>query len=569
MLIAAACFAWTYAQAGIVYYINDDVGMQRIASGSMTGVPDSHLVYIKYALGLVISGLYRAEAHIDWYGLTMLGFMYACLVLILIRALHLTRTLARQIIVVTLIMVGYVFVGLPAVAQFQFTTVAGWLSGTAIFWLYTSASGSHPRRFVEDAACFVLLVSSYVVRSNVFLMSLPFATVAFVSRYRNAHNRTAFSILLPALVLISVGAVQIVEQDAYGNRAWKDYLAFDALEIRIYDYCGLPAYGDHQAFYRSIGVSHATYNLLLHWTFVPNSSANGQTFHAIAAKCDEIRAAALGSTTVFSQSYGLTHEVLSVMLARQHAVLNLALLVFLTVAVANAKAGASRVDAFVILASIVVFVAEWFYLVYNGRFPERVIWVVYCMAVLFLAAVALPNRRPILVGGDVFVRLVVGLATVILLGAAVIYQTRIVKKEVQAQAVTNGECAKVMTYIADHPGNFYFLSTLSFADCTQTFSVGVNAQPSNFTFMGGWDFFSPLLRSNWSRYGIRDVSQDLLNRNDILVLDRPPESIEYIVDFYRSIGVNAVANEVGVVESVGGSRNSTVFNLKVVEDPSP
>jgi hypothetical protein len=565
-LITAACFIWTYARIGIVYYINDDVGMQRIASGSMTGVSDAHLIYIKYVLGWVISGLYRAETGVDWYGLTMLGFMYGCLALILFRALQFASTIRQQGIVVTAVVVGYLLVCLPSVAQFQFTTVAGWLAGTGIFWLCTSAPRSQAGRVIDTATCFLLLVASYAVRSNVFIMSLPFVGLAFLYSRRESQNRTTLSALLPAFLLVGVGAVQLVEQAAYRDPAWRAYLTFDAMDTRIYDYCGLPAYAEHQAFYRSIGVSSATYNLLTNWIFVPNSSADSQTFQAIVAKCNELRAAASSSTPLFSQLYGLTHDVLSIILVRQHAVLNLAFLGILIGVLAHTRQQGGRLEAVVVLSCVVIFLGEWFYLVHNGRYPERVIWVLYFMGAVFLAGMTLASPGGLRLSGEGVARLLVGLAAALVLGGAIAYQTEIARKAVQAQAATNRECAKVMAYIADHPENYYFLSTLSFADCTQTFAVPAHTGPANFTFMGGWDYFSPLLLSNWNSHGISDVQQDLVKKDRMLLLVRPPDTIEYVVDYYRSIGVHAVAMDVDGLDAGDGSQDVTVFSLKVPVD---
>lgn len=52
----------------ITYAVNDDTTMKAIASGAMSGSPDGHLIFVKYALGVVIALLYRLFGEIDWYG---------------------------------------------------------------------------------------------------------------------------------------------------------------------------------------------------------------------------------------------------------------------------------------------------------------------------------------------------------------------------------------------------------------------------------------------------------------------------------------------------------------------
>lgn len=69
----------------ITYAINDDVAMRDIASGSLTGTPDYHLIFIKAAFGWVLTGLYRCFGGIDWYGCVFLGMMVLCCGILLER----------------------------------------------------------------------------------------------------------------------------------------------------------------------------------------------------------------------------------------------------------------------------------------------------------------------------------------------------------------------------------------------------------------------------------------------------------------------------------------------------
>ena len=68
-LIMALYFVVVYQKIPFIYDINDDVAMRNVAAGVITGEPDAHLIFVKYILGLVISGLYRLLPGFDWYGL--------------------------------------------------------------------------------------------------------------------------------------------------------------------------------------------------------------------------------------------------------------------------------------------------------------------------------------------------------------------------------------------------------------------------------------------------------------------------------------------------------------------
>ena len=43
-------FLWAYHTFPFLYDINDDVAMRNVAAGVITGVPDAHLIHIKFVL---------------------------------------------------------------------------------------------------------------------------------------------------------------------------------------------------------------------------------------------------------------------------------------------------------------------------------------------------------------------------------------------------------------------------------------------------------------------------------------------------------------------------------------
>ncbi|MBR3996548.1 MAG: hypothetical protein IKI97_14885, partial [Clostridia bacterium] len=52
-----------------VWYTNDDFRMMTIVSGAYTGTPSADIVFMRYPIGLVLSGLYSITTLIPWYGL--------------------------------------------------------------------------------------------------------------------------------------------------------------------------------------------------------------------------------------------------------------------------------------------------------------------------------------------------------------------------------------------------------------------------------------------------------------------------------------------------------------------
>ena len=55
------------------WYTNDDFRMMTIVSGAYSGTPNPDIVFMRYPVGLLLSGLYRITTNVPWYGIfTML-----------------------------------------------------------------------------------------------------------------------------------------------------------------------------------------------------------------------------------------------------------------------------------------------------------------------------------------------------------------------------------------------------------------------------------------------------------------------------------------------------------------
>ena len=82
-----------YKAIGFLYAIGDDVIMRDIASGAFTGRPDGHLIFVKYALGFILSRFYLLNPQVDWYGFFMAGTLFLALAVILYRGLSARPTM--------------------------------------------------------------------------------------------------------------------------------------------------------------------------------------------------------------------------------------------------------------------------------------------------------------------------------------------------------------------------------------------------------------------------------------------------------------------------------------------
>ena len=59
------------------WYTNDDFRMMTIVSGAYSGTPSPDIVFMRYPIGFLLSGLYRITTNIPWYGLFTMLCMFA------------------------------------------------------------------------------------------------------------------------------------------------------------------------------------------------------------------------------------------------------------------------------------------------------------------------------------------------------------------------------------------------------------------------------------------------------------------------------------------------------------
>ena len=136
VLITAVYFLFVYQNLPFIYDINDDVAMRNVAAGVITGKPDAHLIFVKYILGLCISGLYGIFPGWDWYGIVMIGIILLSFALILYRGLVMDRSPLWKIAYVIASLLLFTCVGLWHITSFQWTVTAAFAGTAGIFLFY-------------------------------------------------------------------------------------------------------------------------------------------------------------------------------------------------------------------------------------------------------------------------------------------------------------------------------------------------------------------------------------------------------------------------------------------------
>ena len=270
------------------YELNDDYFIKNILSGVYSGVPSAHSIQMLYPLSLLLSGLYRINRNIPWFGLFLNLCQFGCIFLITGRILDfLTKKWAKALalvletgIIVTFLLRELVFV------QYTFTTA--FLAATAAFLFYTSKPSTDIKGILKNnAICIALVIVAFNVRSEMLMLMLPMICVTGVCKWaiekpiftgKNAAKYfSVFGCILGGLLLCY--AIDIV---AYSGSEWKEFRTFFDNRTELYDFQSIPSYEGNEAFYESIDMAPEEQILLVNYNFGIDESIDSVKMGKIA-----------------------------------------------------------------------------------------------------------------------------------------------------------------------------------------------------------------------------------------------------------------------------------------------
>ena len=373
LFLSFLCMAVIYRKFGMIYAIADDVIMRDIASGAFTGIPDGHLVFIKYVFGWLVSRCYLAVPSLDWYGFFLTGTMFLGLAACLYRGFSMDKTGIWKSVYGIFVLLLFAQTALFHVAQFEWTLCAAFAGASALFF-YGTLKNSW-----ENIVVWLLLLLTFCIRSDIFWMLLPGFGVFYLWKHVTYEKSTWLSrgwkipIKLshwkfPAAVLASVVAVLLVEQVAYRGTEWEKFEEFQAARSEVYDYYGLPAYEANPEFFDRLGFNETDMRSLRHYALylVDDLDAEKMTALAEEAKRQSIqgtgtkekikKAILLASGQFFSLDYA-PMNIYGIMLAAY----------LLLYCICKKRKG-----LFWILVLLLLQGGLWFGLGFVGRLPERV-----------------------------------------------------------------------------------------------------------------------------------------------------------------------------------------------------
>lgn len=518
--------------------INDDWGMYSTLSGAYLGYPDAHVLFFLYPLSWLLARLYTWCSFIPWYGLFLHGVQIVCLYTVYIRSMQLWRRHGSLDSfwkpALTIVCILFFIIDLNVLSESQYTTVAGLAAAAALFCFATTKSAGRTSGFLKgNVPTLMFAWISYSMRQNILYLMLPMAGMLWIAKwisaYRNDCEKIAAKLLGFAVILLAgMGILYGLNSAAYSEEEWSAFRQINHYRERIGDFYTWPEYEEcaealtklditeEEYMYRRSGAPYIGFGMSLE---------DWKQMHDIARDCyrartnftDRLKNIVKGGITVFLYGDGM-----------QPANLLAALLLLSTFLLILLQRNYSALLVYLLyLAGRAV---SWIYVLYEGRFPKRIIQPLITVdyAVLFGILLAFnllhleKSRRYFII-----------LPVVIFCSAISLFIT---KENVDTGYHVHQETwEQLKAYCHSHPDNLYIWTynsgTLD-TYCESPFDLTLDTY-NNFIYTNWGVVLNPNTRTKLKQYGIENFGLDLIDNDRVyFILQDAPHNEEHPVIMY-------------------------------------
>lgn len=520
---------------------NDDVLMRSIVSGTYTGSPDAHLVYIMYPLGCLLKACYGLSSKIAWYDGFMIGLHYICWFLLAARVGSCFQRKKNKVLSIIVTFLLFALIDLPYVVTHQYTILAAWLGVVALFWLMTDKSSGVKEFILTHIVTIAALLLCLWLRKQVFFMVMPFMALILLYRLykeRKLKGKKLFFQYAGFLgVLLIVTAVSfVVDKGAYASEEWKDYLAYNEARTEIYDYYQAPPYEVFADDYAELGYSAADYEVIASYNIGLMPDVDADTLQTFASWSEEYARWQEQYYSVYRKTlFALCENILynsvqpiGVMLLLLYAGC------FVFAYAKNKKEEAVTVVALALFQCL--FVA---YFLWRGRFPEHVSYGFYLLQFVFLCGLFVRDIKELRDTKKKKERfwtiLVWGMILVVSLHFGM-YQYKTTLDTNREELAVIEEWETIKKYCAEHAEQDFFLKLNAVGGYTEAMLQNNVVTTDNTHYLGTWLLNSPLYEERLQNRGISDVGACLATNTNAAMIQLGYEDTLWLTEFYQEQG---------------------------------
>ena len=550
---------------GPVDGINDDWGMYSALSGAYLGYPEAHVLFFLYPLSWLLSKLYTLCSFIPWFGIFQHGVQIACLYAIYKRSMQIwyrhnsPDTLWKPALTLTCIL--FFIINLNVISEAQYTTTAGLAAAAAVFCFITTRTGTSVASFFKGCIpTFIFAWISYSMRQNIFYLMLPMAGMIWLSKwinaYQNGYEEIARKLLGFALILLSgMGILYVLHVAAYSDQKWSDFRQINHYRERVGDFYTWPEYEECADILEELGVTAEEYSYRRGGA---PCIGYGLTVEDWKQMHDFARECYLARTDTSSRLKNIVKGGIFVFFyedGMQPANVLVLLLMLMTLLLILIQRNYSAL--FVFILYFIGRMVSWVYVLYEGRFPKRIIQPLITMDYVILLGIILSFN---LLNAEHAKRYAIILPVIVLLSASSLLIT---KNNVYANyRIHQDTWEELKAYCHSNPDNLYIWTYNSGTlenYCESPFDMTLDTY-DNFIYTNWGVICNPNTKTKLAQYGVENLGQDLIDSNNTyFILQEAPHNNEHPVIMYFRHTYNA---ECEVTDTfVAGDTTYAVYQL--------
>lgn len=519
--------------------INDDWGMYSTLSGAYLGYPDAHVLFFLYPLSWLLCELYKLNSSIPWFGLFQHCVHICCIGLIYHKVLHLWKkkhSESENILLPAISVLGILFfiVDLNVLSEAQYTTTAGFAAATALFCFITTKSDDSTVIFLKgNIPTFLLAWLTFSMRQNVLYMMLPVAGMLWLAKWLLSNRRSYGDYILKlfSFVLIlaaGMGILYGLHMAAYSEKEWSDFIKINHYRERVGDFYTWPEYEECAKEVAALGLDEESYGYIRSgapYIGYQMSLEDWEQMHRIAKDCYQER------TSIRSRLRNILTGSLNAFLYQngmQPLNLCVAFLLLATFLLILYRHNTVALAAY--LFYLTGRTVTWSYILYEGRFPKRIIQPLFAADFMVLSGLLLAfnliriNRKRIYT---------IGITCIALLSAFSVYCT---KTDIDSSYHANQDVWEgLKAYCYSHPDSFYIWSNgTNTLDnyCESPFSTTLDTY-QNFFYTNWGVVCNPNSRTKLAKHGIGEFGADLVaNKNVYFIFEEGLYHREHPVIMY-------------------------------------
>lgn len=507
------------------WYTNDDFRMMTIVSGAYSGNPSPDIVFMRYPIGILLSGLYQVTTNIPWYGLFTMLCMYipSCVFCYyIIKKAYEKNRIFLGVILYLLLFVFFIqkYICLP-----QFTLTSAFL-GVGAFALLYEMPDTKNKKHIFSAT--LLAALSFSIRSKAFYLILPAMLWVIAVRVFKDNNDKRKYILWGVFTSIMCFAVLIVDIAAWSRPEYAEFKKFKEVRAEIYDYGSIPGYYENMPFYKENGIGEVTYRAISGRFLDVDEGVNTETLTLISTYMKQIASTnkSLLKRISLAVENGLSNWYYTSDQTIKYCAIFVTVLFFLCIALSVKKRKIEIIYPFIVAGMIL----EITFLEFNGRIMARLIdLMMLTMSVCgCFAVIDLVDKRTVPIS-DCIDRLKKDRTKLFcscgLLCASLLFVTVCVcnmqddldNKSLLLRETTNSKMEALMQYTKKYPESFFFYDTNDFISSTgYVFKRYEKNRVLNNESVGSWSSHSPIYYKRNRKFGFETAIEGL-TRTDIEV----------------------------------------------------